>query len=80
MTRRIPLTSDDEQDDEPFVTARGQNNDDDVPTVVGGKEYVEREAVQLLVETLRDKGVSDRFIETHMDEIREKVRDELYGD
>lgn len=38
---------------------------------------IEEEAVQRLVDKLREKGKSERFIEEHMDEIREKARKEL---
>lgn len=41
---------------------------------------IEEEAVDRMVEKLREKGKSRRWIESHMDEIRERVRTELYGD
>ncbi len=44
-----------------------------------GRAYIEQQAVTMLVDKLREKGVSDAFIEDNMDTIREKARERLYG-
>ncbi len=40
-------------------------------------DKVEQQAVQKLVRQLKDRGMSDEFIEENMDKIRERVRNEL---
>lgn len=40
---------------------------------------VEEKAVGRMIERLREKGKSSRWIEEHKDDIRERVREELYG-
>lgn len=43
------------------------------------EKQVEEMAVQKMVRKLREKGKSSRWIDEHMDEIRERVHEELYG-
>lgn len=40
-------------------------------------EKVEQAALQKVVEQLKEKGMSDEFIQENMDKIRERVRDEI---
>lgn len=46
----------------------------------GERGDIEEKAVQRLVEKLREKGKSEEFIQAHMDDIRERVRQELSQD
>lgn len=45
----------------------------------GGRAYVEQEAVRMLKDTLREKGVSESFIHENEEKIRKKALDHLYG-
>ncbi len=61
-------------------TAGGGGGQEDRPrTSPASSDDVEEEAVQRLVAKLREKGKSEQFIAEHMDTIREKALNQLYG-
>lgn len=77
--RPQPTSSDDTATAErtPRPSQRETTEQDDDTTQDAGPTDVEERAVKKAVERLKEKGMSDAFIEENMDTIRERVREEL---
>ncbi|MDY6769617.1 MAG: hypothetical protein SVU88_01455 [Candidatus Nanohaloarchaea archaeon] len=68
-----------EQEQRPSTGAHQEEDEQGAQSGRRGRADMEDEAVRRLVRKLREKGKSDEWIERHMDDIRDRVRQELSG-